>query len=157
MLNSNYRLFLLTIFVTFFQPYSFVSSACVCSEGYYCLVYSSGYCAACGPGNYVFGSSCMSCRSGRYSAGIANTECQSCEAGYVSNYGATFCSACPENTYASFSTCMDCASGYTSPAKSSSFLDCTKADDSSSSSSTFSSSSYSTGFYVGIIGGPIVF
>ena len=98
--------------------------SCNASQGYKAVAYNDSCCCeieqtTCSAGQYVSGSSCVSCPKGSYGGGGTATSCTSCPSGQTTSLtGATSSSACytPKinclaGTYVSNGNCVSCPAG----------------------------------------------
>ena len=95
---------------------------CNTAKGFKPVAYSSSCCCertSCAAGQYLNGTSCVSCPKGTYSAGGTETSCTSCPSGQTTDStGATSSSACHTSrktceagTYVNGDTCTPCPAG----------------------------------------------
>ena len=96
--------------------------SCNASQGYKAVAYNDSCCCeltSCAAGQYLSGTSCVSCPKGTYSAGGTETSCTSCPSGQTTDStGATSSSACHTSrktceagTYVNGDTCTPCPAG----------------------------------------------
>ncbi len=96
--------------------------SCNASQGYKAVAYNNSCCCeltSCAAGQYLSGTSCVSCPKGTYSAGGTETSCTSCPSGQTTDStGATSSSACHTSrktceagTYVNGDTCTPCPAG----------------------------------------------
>ena len=122
--------------------------SCNASQGYKAVAYNNSCCCeltSCAAGQYLSGTSCVSCPKGTYSAGGPKTSCTPCPSGQTTDStGATSSSACHTSrktceagTYVNGNTCTPCPAGtYSSTQNASSCTKCAAGTYASYSGST---------------------